>query len=165
MGRDAAGVERMTLGDVTAGGVVAPVKGGAGVNGARGAGPRGRAGFSLVEVIVALLVLTIGLLGLAAGTGWMIRTVHFGQVETARSTALQSAVESVRAMPYGSVVDGSEAFGDHTVAWEVTATGQQSRVVRFIVTGPGRQASAGGGMPEVTPNAVDTFTYRLMRRD
>jgi len=124
-----------------------------------------RAGFSLIEVIVALVVLTVGLLGLAAGTGWMIRTVQFGQIETARSTALQSAVESVRAVPFASMASGSETYGEHAVEWTLGGGDQRSRVVQFVVSGPGRERLTGAGMPTVVPNAVDTFTYRIVRRD
>jgi prepilin-type N-terminal cleavage/methylation domain-containing protein len=134
----------------------------------RTAGPRrrnARAGFSLIEVIVAMVVLTVGLLGLAAGTGWMIRTVQFGQIETARSTALQSAVESVRAVPFASMTSGSETYGDHAVAWTLGGGDQRSRVVQFVISGPGRERISGQGMPTVVPNVVDTFTYRIVRRD
>jgi prepilin-type N-terminal cleavage/methylation domain-containing protein len=124
-----------------------------------------RAGFSLIEVIVAMVVLTVGLLGLAAGTGWMIRTVQFGQIETARSTALQSAVESVRASPFASMADGSGTFGEHAVEWTLGGGDQRSRTVQFVVSGPGRERLTGAGMPTVVPNAVDTFTYRIVRRD
>jgi prepilin-type N-terminal cleavage/methylation domain-containing protein len=124
-----------------------------------------RAGFSLIEVIVAMVVLTVGLLGLAAGTGWMIRTVQFGQIESARSTALQSAVESVRAAPFASMADGSGTYGEHAVAWTLGGGDQRSRIVQFVVSGPGRERLTGAGMPTVVPNAVDTFTYRIVRRD
>jgi prepilin-type N-terminal cleavage/methylation domain-containing protein len=130
-------------------------------------GGRARAGFSLIEVIVALMVLTIGLLGLAAGTGWMIRTVHYGELQTARSAALQSAVEMVRAAEFDEMTTGSATFGDHTVSWTVGApdSRNQSRPVRFILVGPGRVAGSAGGMPSVSSAVADTFDFRLLRRD
>lgn len=125
----------------------------------------GEDGFSLVEVIVAMVVLTIGLLGLAAGTGWMIRTVHFGELETERSAALQSAIEQVRSRAFTDVADGSATFGEYNVEWEVGAPDQHnlSRPVRFIVVGPGR-STAGGGLGEISETATDTFDYHLLRR-
>ncbi len=124
-----------------------------------------RAGFSLVEVIVAMLVLTVGLLGLAAGTGWMLRTVEMGELETTRSAALQSAVESLRAEPFGDLADGSETFGDYTVSWTLGSAGSQSQEVEFVVTGPGRVPVPEGGMPTLEPGVSDTFHYQLLRRD
>jgi prepilin-type N-terminal cleavage/methylation domain-containing protein len=125
----------------------------------------GRSGFSLIEVIVALLVLTVGLLGLAAGTGWMIRTVHYGELETKRGAALQSAVELVRSTPFDELGDGEEAFGDYMVRWTLGPGTVRSRQVEFVVVGPGRAPTTGGGMPAVSPEVADTLTYRVLRRD
>lgn len=124
-----------------------------------------REGFSLIEVIVAMLVLTVGVLGLAAGTGWMIRTVHYGELETARSTALRSAIEVVRSGSFDDLADGSETFGDHTVTWTVVGGTAQARNVEFVVVGPGREPASGGGMPAISAAAADTFTYPVLRRD
>ncbi len=122
---------------------------------------RQRDGFSLIEVMVAMMVLAVGLLGLAAGTGWMIRTVHFGELETKRSAALQSAVESVRAT--GDPVNGSETFGNYSVTWTVGTGDRHSRPVEFVVVGPGRASGSGAGMPEVDNAVADTFNMRIMR--
>ncbi len=126
-----------------------------------------REGFSLVEVIVALMVLTIGLLGMAAATGWVIRTAHFGELETARSAAFRSAVEVVRSQPFADLESGSGTFGDHTVTWTVGSPDPRnlSRPVEFVVVGPGRVSTTGGQMPELSNAVADTFQYRLMRRD
>jgi len=121
---------------------------------------RSREGFSLIEVIVAMMVLAVGLLGLAAGTGWMIRTVHMGELETKRSVALQSAVESVRASE--AMEDGEDTFGDYTVSWEVGSSDQHSRHMQFVVVGPGRAGSE-GGMPTMSDAVADTFNLRIMR--
>lgn len=134
----------------------------------RGAGLPGRArsrgGFSLIEVIVAMLVLTVGVLGLAAGTGWMIRTVHYGELETDRSTALQSAIETVRSGAFDDLQDGSDTFGDYTVSWTIGLGTAQARNVEFVVVGPGRLPSD-GGMPEISNAVADTFNYPVLRRD
>lgn len=124
-----------------------------------------RAGFSLVEVIVAMLVLTVGLLGLAAGTGWMLRTVEMGELDTTRSAALQSAVESLRAEPFSNLTDGSDTFGDYIVSWTLGSAGSQSQEVEFVVTGPGRVPAPEGGMPTLEPSVSDTFHYQLLERD
>ncbi|TVR62800.1 MAG: prepilin-type N-terminal cleavage/methylation domain-containing protein [Gemmatimonadales bacterium] len=124
-----------------------------------------RGGFSLIEVIVALMVLSIGILGMAAGAGWMVRVAHYGELETRRSAALQSAVETVRAQLFDQVSDDSEAFGDITVSWTPGPAGTNSRSVEFVVVGPGRVSSPGGGMPPVGTAVTDTFTYTLLRRD
>lgn len=131
----------------------------------RRVGPPRRGGFSLIEVIVALMVLSIGILGMAAGAGWMVRVAHYGELETRRSTALQSAVESVRAQPFDQIATNSEDFGEFTVSWDPITTTPNSRTIQFVVVGPGRSPAAGGGMPSVGQSVADTFTYTILRRD
>src|SRR5690606_31339345 len=60
----------------------------------------GRAGFSLVELIVAVIILAIGVLGLAGTTAFVIRQVTLADVNTERSAALQMVVENLRATSY-----------------------------------------------------------------
>jgi prepilin-type N-terminal cleavage/methylation domain-containing protein len=124
---------------------------------------RSRAGFSLLELVVAMIVLTVGLLGLAAVTGWVIRNVETARVETARAAALQSAVEGMRAMPFESYADGSTTVGDYTVSWSELGSDGQSRVVNLVLQGPG-QVPGSGGFPQIRPDVSDTLRYRVIRR-
>lgn len=59
-----------------------------------------RAGFTLVEVMVAIIVLTIGVLGLAGTTMYLVRQTTLSELTTERSAALQSVIEELRATPY-----------------------------------------------------------------
>lgn len=124
---------------------------------------RGRRGLSLVELIVAMLVLAIGVLGMAAGTGWMIRTVELARMETARGAALQSAVEDLRGTPWNDLADGQETFGDFTVRWAMVTPGFESRMYRFEIVGPGRTGLA-RGLPVLSNNASTTLEYWINRR-
>lgn len=124
-----------------------------------------RDGFSLIEVIVALLVLTVGLLGMAAGTGWVVRTVHYGELESDRSTAFRSAIEVVQSTPFDEIEDGSGSFGDYTVSWTVMPGSAQSRPVEFVVVGPGRDPDASGTGPGISDAVADTFDYHVLRRE
>jgi len=125
---------------------------------------RNRAGLSLVELIVAMMVLTIGLLGMAAGTGWMIRAVDLAQIETARGAALQSAVEDIRGKPWSDLEDGQATFGDFTIRWTMVAPGLESRLYRFEVAGPGRGAGVSRGIPAIAPDVTSSLDYRINRR-
>lgn len=123
-----------------------------------------RAGFSLVELVVAIIILTVGLLGLAAGTGYVIRSSEMGRVDTERAQAQQSAVELIRARDFDSFEDESDVeIGRHTVSWEQAssasnAAGQTTtRLIRITITGPGR----GSQGPEA--NVTTTFEYRWNR--
>lgn len=64
--------------------------------------PRSRAGFSLVEVLVAVLVLSIGLLGIA---GLQISSMRNNQVSYLRTQAVvlaDSMLDRIRANPTGN---------------------------------------------------------------
>lgn len=125
-------------------------------------GAAGRAGFSIVELIVAMLILTVGLLGLAAATGHVIRNTESGQVDTERAHARQSAVELLRARvtdDFTQNVDTPEPFeiGRYEVTWTETLSGDNSRVFEVTLTGPGR------GERGAEAGVTDTFEYRVNR--
>jgi prepilin-type N-terminal cleavage/methylation domain-containing protein len=124
--------------------------------------PLGRGGFSLVEVVVAMLVLTVGLLGLAAGTGWVIRSVEVARIETARAAALQSGIEQVRATPFDDLANGSTTVGDYEVTWTELAMTNRSRLFEFEVVGPG-VGPGGGSFAPILGDVATTFEYRVMR--
>jgi hypothetical protein len=125
----------------------------------------GRQGLSLVEVIVAMVVLTAGLLGMAAGTGWMIRAVDLAQLETARGAALQAAVEELRATPFDDLGNGQDTFGAYTVSWTAAPGGSvSSRVFNVQIVGPGRDPASTGVRPAIAADATTTLTYRINRR-
>lgn len=122
--------------------------------------PRARAGFTLVEVLVALIILTVGVLGLAGTTALAVRQVTLANVTSERSAALQSVIERLRAQPYDDLTDGSATFGRFTTTWAVTPE-QRSTAVEIVTEGPG--SGAGTGLPGLKASVVDTFTYRIMR--
>lgn len=121
---------------------------------------RSRAGFTLVEVLVALIILTIGVLGLAGTTALAVRQVTLADVTTERSAALQSVVERLRRTPYAELSSGSYSQGRFTASWTVTPQ-QRSTAVEVITVGPGFRG--GSGLPGLSPSVTDTFTYRIMR--
>ena len=54
-------------------------------------------GFTIVEVIVAMVVLAIGVLGLAGTAAYIVRQVTLADIMTERAAALQTAVERIQA--------------------------------------------------------------------
>lgn len=123
-----------------------------------------RAGFSLVELIVAILILAVGVLALAGSTAFVIRTVTVSDLNTQRAAALQTAVETLRAQPFTSLAAGSDTIAPFVVDWSVSTSGYNARIIEFVTTGPGLQAPGSGGMPVLSPEAADTFRYVITRR-
>jgi Tfp pilus assembly protein PilV len=124
--------------------------------------PGGReGGFTIVEIVVAIMILTFGVLGLAGTTALMVRQVTLAQMATERAAALQSVLEQLRSTDWESVADGSTTVGHVDVTWWIDGDFTQSRVMKVVTVGPG--VSTASGIPVLRPDVADTFTYRLLR--
>ncbi|MDT8367892.1 MAG: hypothetical protein RQ745_01705 [Longimicrobiales bacterium] len=117
------------------------------------------AGFSIVEIVVAVILLAFGVLGLAGTTIWVVRQTTLGEVTMERTIALQTSIERLRALPYDAIVGGSATEGRFTVSWSVSAE-SRSKLVEFVTTGPGL-ASGASGPPQLQQAVADTFVYRF----
>jgi Tfp pilus assembly protein PilV len=116
-----------------------------------------------VEVLIAMLILTMGILGLAQTTAFVMRQVTVSDLSDNRAAALQGAVERVRAITFDSLGDGADTVGSFIVQWTVEATSStRSRQVTFVTTGPGLETV--GGFPQLTDNVAETLVYRVNRR-
>ncbi len=57
----------------------------------------GRAGFSLVELVIAIVILSIGMLALAAGSGYTTVELRSSALRTQRAAVISSTIEQIRA--------------------------------------------------------------------
>ncbi len=129
--------------------------------------PRTRAGFTVVEIIIAVIVLAFGILGMAGTTAYVVRNVTLADATAKRAQALQSVIERLRAAGYdslavGSLGTGSDSVGPFAVKWSTTVDGTRSVLVTIVTSGPGL-ASVPGSAPILSNQVVDTFTYRVIR--
>jgi len=124
--------------------------------------PEGRRGFSLLEVVVAVVILAVGVLGLAGTTALVIRQIALSDLTTERAAALQSVIETLRATPFDRLVGGSDSVGVFSVRWSVEEARADWKTVRVLTTGPGL-ARTPRGFPVLSDEVVDSFTYRIVR--
>ncbi|HET9005031.1 MAG TPA: prepilin-type N-terminal cleavage/methylation domain-containing protein [Gemmatimonadaceae bacterium] len=96
----------------------------------------GRAGFTLVELLVALMVFAVGMLGLAATAGSVTRMMGGAKRQTLAATVAQSRLEKIRSSPCASLVSGSETVRGITNTWTITAV-TRGIDVRDSVSFPG----------------------------
>jgi prepilin-type N-terminal cleavage/methylation domain-containing protein len=101
-----------------------------------------RAGMTLVEVLMAIVVLGIGILGLAGSSGLATRMIGSGKVETLAAMRAASRLELLRAAANSttphcqapSFSGGGPVLSDAlTESWAVTPSGSL-RGVRVIVS-------------------------------
>jgi prepilin-type N-terminal cleavage/methylation domain-containing protein len=125
--------------------------------------PSGRGGFSLVELTVAVVILAIGVLGLAGTTLFVVRQVTLADVSTERAAALQAAVERIRATVYTTVGSGSQTTGSYSVSWAVSDSTNVTKTVRGITTGPGLRKDTAAVVPTLGNSVADTSTLILLK--
>lgn len=126
--------------------------------------PGDRAGFTLVEVVIAIVILAVGVLGLAGATAFAVRQVTVSELNTKRTAAVQSVVEMLRSMDYDdlSTADGDSTIAPFSVRWTTDSLNQINTRVTVVTVGPGF-TSQGGGMPVLDGEKQETFVYRITR--
>lgn len=124
------------------------------------AGPNG---FTLLEVMVAVVVLAVGLMGLAGATTYVLRQVTVSELKTERSLAVQTAVESIRAAGHGEMLTGVDTVGQYIVRWSSEQPNTNLQRVRLVSVGPGL-ARTDEGRAVMSGTVADTTTYSIVKR-
>jgi prepilin-type N-terminal cleavage/methylation domain-containing protein len=90
-------------------------------------------GFSLTEVMIAMVVLTVGVLGLAASAAQVTRMTGQGGRFSGSAAVAESRLEQLRAGGCAGLAAGSATTGKYSESWTVTTAGLL-RVVTVTVT-------------------------------
>ncbi len=83
---------------------------------------RNEGGVSLVEILVAIIILAAALLSLAAASGHAAQQMYHSRRELRMWSAVQSQVDSLRAAGFKNLVAGSATVEGYPVSWTVTGT-------------------------------------------
>jgi prepilin-type N-terminal cleavage/methylation domain-containing protein len=95
-------------------------------------------GFTLIEVLIALTVFTIGVLAMAGSAARITQMLSAGRRDLAAAVAAGSRIESLHGRACQGVVSGEESRDRMVVRWTVTGLDARSRRVRVLVERPGR---------------------------
>jgi type IV pilus modification protein PilV len=111
-----------------------------------------RSGFTIVETLVAILILSVGVLALASSMGGITRMMSSGQRKTRAATITASILDSLRNKAYSAdpncsgLVNGSGTstlYGDkYTTAWTVTGAGTSRQITIRVGYRVGTRAQA-----------------------
>ncbi|MGI8617840.1 MAG: type IV pilus modification PilV family protein [Gemmatimonadaceae bacterium] len=93
-----------------------------------------RTGFTLVELIVAMLMLTIGLLGLAGVGAVVLKQMRGGTYQTIAASIAQSRFEQFEGDPCASIASGTATVRGMTEKWTAAALGSRAKAIRDTVT-------------------------------
>lgn len=99
-------------------------------------GVLGRRGVTLVEVTLATVVLTVGILALVATAGGVARTIGQGGRLGRSAVAAEGRLELLRAGPCASLIGGTSTEGELTLTWTVATEGASTplRAVQLTVS-------------------------------
>ncbi len=109
-------------------------------------------GFTIVEVLVAVLILSVGLLALAGTAGLVTRMIGQGDRYTEAATLANRQMETLRSQTCASMVGGSTTVGRFRVSWTVTS----------VASGKGRQVAITVVSPTNTGMRTDTFNNTMV---
>jgi len=94
-------------------------------------------GFTIIEVMVAVMILTVGLLALVGTAGLVTRMIGQGQRYTVVSTLANERIETLRSGGCPAIGAGTETRGGYVINWLVSAgPGLASRNIQVVVTSP-----------------------------
>jgi len=116
-------------------------------------------GFSLVEIMIATMVLSVGLLAMASSTAYVSAQLKSTSYETQRTQAKERMVEQLRATPYASISTQTTAqtVGRYSMTWNVT-TNSLHKSVALYTSGPAYRGKSKGARTTV----VDTMTFDIV---
>ena len=82
---------------------------------------RSERGFTIVEILVAVMILSVGLMGLVTTAGLVTRMIGQGHRSTEASALGSERIEVLRAQGCPAAGGGTETRGAYTVTWRVVA--------------------------------------------
>jgi Tfp pilus assembly protein PilV len=106
-------------------------------------GPVHPRGFSLVEVVLATLLLTVGILALTGTSGAVARMTGSGRHASGSATLAASRLDRLRAAPCQPVAtSGTASAGRYLERWAVTPAGAARTMSVIISYDDGRRVRA-----------------------
>jgi type IV pilus modification protein PilV len=97
-------------------------------------------GMTLVEVLVAVLILSVGVLGLVSVAAAVTLLIGQGQRYTTASALANQRIEMLRSQDCANLAEGSAVEGKYQVSWTNTDLGNGSRIL-VTVTSPQRHTA------------------------
>ena len=102
--------------------------------GRRGKRQKNQKGFTLLEFLVAVLILSIGLLGMGTLTGSMMNFNRVAFKSTKAVTLAQDKMEELKGTSYASLSGGNDSESIYTRTWTVAADTPDDDMTTVTVT-------------------------------
>jgi prepilin-type N-terminal cleavage/methylation domain-containing protein len=102
-----------------------------------------REGFGLIEVIIAMLILTVGILAMGGATGYILNQVRASELRTERMLAVREVSERLRAIEWEDLPAAcqSQTFtvDPYSVTCALSIEGNMAHI-QLVNVGPGFSA-------------------------
>ena len=99
-----------------------------------------RDGFGLIEVMIAMILFTVGVLALAGTTTYVGTQLRASDIRTERQVARQAVMEELRATPFETIATQSQAaavvHGSYEIWWTVASPRWALKKVNVYTRGP-----------------------------
>ena len=93
---------------------------------------RPRRGFTLIEMIIAIVVMSIGVMGLAGTATYVATQMGGGKAQTLAATLATKVADSLAARRCSALVNGSQTKRDVTVTWTVADSSRTRWVTESV---------------------------------
>lgn len=87
-----------------------------------------RAGFSLVEVVISMLILSVGVLAMGGATGYILSEVRLAGFTTDRNVAVRNAIEQLQSTDWSSLEARCSGAAFQAAGYTVTCSVEQPAV-------------------------------------
>ena len=118
----------------------------------RRAGLGSRGGFTIIELVVAIIIMTVGVLALATSSAGVVKQMRAGNQAGLAAVVAQARLEAIRSQGCASLSSGSATTRGMTEKWTISFLSSRARAVTESVTYvPRARVSRTVGLRAVVP--------------
>jgi prepilin-type N-terminal cleavage/methylation domain-containing protein len=100
----------------------------------------GRAGFTITELLISVIIVSIGVVGFASAVGLASTELWFGRRDSEVSLLVVDQLEQLKSMGHDAVQPGQRVEGSYRLQWSVL--GSDPKKILLVAEYPGSNGSA-----------------------
>jgi prepilin-type N-terminal cleavage/methylation domain-containing protein len=97
-----------------------------------------QSGFTLLETVLALLLFSVGALGLAATTAAITRNLTLSSIRERSARIAAARIETLHSLTCAAITSGTESLTGVTSSWSATASGSRVSLTEAVTYNLGK---------------------------